>query len=389
MDDVKGQLLKNIEKQNPGLFSLACDIFDRPECDYEEHYAAGILTDYLEKLGFSVQKGVAGLPTAFRAAWENGSGGPTIGFLGEYDALKGMGHACGHHLQTPVCIGAAVALKESFHKHPYRLVIYGTPAEETTGGKIIMAQAGLFDELDVALGYHSGHLTGVSGTSKALQSVTVTFKGTPSHAAGAPELGRSALDAMVLAFHGAECLREHLVDGSRVHYTVRENTGPSNIVHEKAVAAFTLRAPDRGNLESMTRRFEKILQGATFMTETTYEAVFNLPYYNFIQVPSLNQIGLANEKFYSLTNIQREEGKGGGSTDFGNVSWIVPSLMVSTFYCDAPAHSHEWVCAGKSEAARSSITDGAAVLAATALDLISDPSLLKKVKEEWREKAVL
>lgn len=385
-DDIKRLLWDSIQQQSPELFKLACDIFDRPENGYQEFFASGLLSDYLERSGFSVERGACGLATAFRAEWENGSGGPVIGFLGEYDALNELGHGCGHHLQTPACIGAAMALRKHLDDVPYKLVVYGTPAEETTGGKIDMIEAGCFRELDVAFSYHSGRATGVSGGSKALQSATVTFLGIPSHASSSPHLGRSALDAMVLSFHGVECMREHLMDGSRVHYTVREGTGPSNIVHERAVAAYTLRAPDRPYLEDMTRRFKKIIEGAAMMTETRYEISLTAPFYNLISIPALNQAALANEEFYRLPRIERTQASNGGSTDFGNVSWVVPSVMVYTYYCDAPGHSKEWVAAGKSEAARESMISGAAVMAATAYDVITRPDLWALVKEQFRQK---
>ncbi|CCQ97214.1 hypothetical protein CULT_590047 [[Clostridium] ultunense Esp] len=159
MDEMKKMLCHDVEEMNEELFELASFIFDNPEYNYEEYKAAELLTNYLRKQGFTVETGVAGLPTAFRAEWENGTGGPVIGFLGEYDALKDLGHGCGHHLQTPICIGAALAVRKNIQDKPYKLVIYGTPAEETTGGKLIMAKTGCFKELDVAFAYHSAGAT--------------------------------------------------------------------------------------------------------------------------------------------------------------------------------------------------------------------------------------
>ncbi len=385
MKHIKQKIHESVKDQCDRLFELASEIFDRPEYDYEEHFAARLLTDYLEEIGFSVERGIADLPTAFRAEWERGKDGPVIGFLGEYDALRNLGHACGHHLQTPICIGAAVALREVVTEIPFKLVIYGTPAEETSGGKIFMAESGCFKELDLAMAYHSGRTAGVSRTSKALQSVVVDFQGIPSHASSAPHLGRSALDAMVLSFHGVECLREHLKDGCRLHYTVKEGTGPSNIIHEKASAGYTLRAPDRIYLEEVVRRFNKVLDGAALMTETSYTTSHSPAFYNTIPIPALVDVALANLEYYNLEKIERIERGSGGSTDFGNVSWIVPSVMISTFYCDAPAHSKEWLEAGKSSAARDSIVDGASVMAATAYDVLSDPKLLALIKQQFSE----
>ncbi len=383
MDEMKKMLCHDVEEMNEELFELASFIFDNPEYNYEEYKAAELLTNYLRKQGFTVETGVAGLPTAFRAEWENGTGGPVIGFLGEYDALKDLGHGCGHHLQTPICIGAALAVRKNIQDKPYKLVIYGTPAEETTGGKLIMAKTGCFKELDVAFAYHSAGATRVPTSSKALQSIYVTFHGKPSHASESPELGRSALDAMVLSFNGLEYLREHIKDGCRIHYTIKESTGPSNIVHEIAKAAYTLRAPDKIYLENMVKRFEKIIKGAVLMTETTYDVKYNLPFHNIIPIPVLRKTVLNNAVKMKLDDIDwSKDSSGGGSTDFGNVSWIIPSVVIYTDYCDAPSHTQEWVDAGKTEKARKSLVIGASLLAMSVYDLINCPDLIEQAKSE-------
>lgn len=386
MNEMKKRICESVEAMNRELFELACYIYDHPESNYEEYKAAEVLTKYLRKQGFFVEEGIAGLPTAFRAEWENGSNGPVIGFLGEYDAIPGFGHGCGHHLQTPICIGAALALRENIKDKPYKLVIYGTPAEETTGGKTIMVNEGCFKELDIALSYHSASATRVPTTSKALQTIYVTYYGKPSHASESPEHGRSALDAMLLSFNGLEFMREHIKDGCRIHYTVLENTGPSNIVHEKARAVYTLRANDRIYLEQMTERFRKIVEGAALMTETTYDIKYNLPLYNIITVPALRKRVLANAEEMALDDIDKEENSsGGGSTDFGNVSWTVPSAMIYTHYCDAPSHTQEWLDTGKTEKAQKSMISGASLLALTAFDLIYDSDLMEQIKSEFKE----
>lgn len=158
MSDAKNALLQAVEANADRMFAIACDIFDHPECGREEYYACDLLTRFLEEEGFTVERGVGGLATAFRAAWEQGSGGPAIGFMMEYDALRGMGHACGHHLQGPATMGAALALK-AVVKEPFKLVLYGTPDEESRGGKIDMVEAGLFRDVDVMFSYHTGRST--------------------------------------------------------------------------------------------------------------------------------------------------------------------------------------------------------------------------------------
>ena len=195
MSSTKEAILQAVEVNGAELFAIACDIFDHPECGREEVYASERLTSYLEEKGFDVERGVGGLETAFRATWKQGSGGPSIGFMMEYDALPDLGHACGHHLQGPTCIGAALALKEVC-KEPFQLVLYGTPDEEGSGGKIDMINNCCFRDVDVIFSHHTKNNTSISEGSMALAPNRVTFHGTSAHAAVAPWEGRSALGAI-------------------------------------------------------------------------------------------------------------------------------------------------------------------------------------------------
>lgn len=222
----KETLIQYIEERKDELFAMSCEIFDHPEGGGREYFAAELLENALESEGYYVEKGVGGLETAFRATWSNGTGGINIGILGEYDALADRGHGCGHHLQTPAAIGAAVAVKRLFEgsEIPFTITVYGTPAEETFGGKITMANKGCFSELDIALGTHAcGKAAFVGARSMALRTFGVTFKGKGAHAAGSPYNGRSAADAMLLSFNGIEFMREHVKDGTRMHYTIAES----------------------------------------------------------------------------------------------------------------------------------------------------------------------
>ena len=380
----KEMLLQAVEKNAQELFAMACDIFDHPEIGGEEVYASGLLESYLEKSGFAVEKGVGGMETAFRATWEQGTGGPSIGFLLEYDALRGgADHACGHHLQGPACIGAALALMESC-KEPLKLVLYGTPDEEIQGGKIVMEKNGCFRDVDVMFSYHTGGSTRISYTNRALAPIRVTFHGIPAHAGSAPENGRSALDAMMLAFHGLEIMREHVKDGCRIHYTVLESTGASNIVHEKAKAHITLRSYDRRYLVDMVKRMENVVKGACLMTDTTAEFDYRNVYWNLVPVGTLNEVTLATAKELGAEKIREDKVISGGSTDVGNVSWVVPTVLVNTAFDDGGAHSEAWLAAGKTEKARSSMLSAAKIMGTTALKVITDKALLEKIKEEHR-----
>lgn len=380
--DMKKNLLQAVEANADRLFALACDIFDHPEPGREEYYASDRLTKFLEGEGFAVERGIGGLETAFRATWEQGSDGPAIGFMMEYDALRGMGHACGHHLQGPTTIGAALALKEVV-KEPFKLVLYGTPDEENKGGKIDMVEQGLFRDVDVMFSHHTGRKTGCSFANKALAPQQVTFHGTPAHASGGPWKGRSAMDAMLLAFHGLEILREHVKDGCRIHYTILQGTGPSNIVHETAKAHITLRADDKVYLEEMRQRMENVLKGACLMTDTTYEMDWRPVYWNYVPNQTLRQRAFAIAKELNVPVLSTADSRGSGSSDIGNVSWVAPSMNLNTYY-DFGAHTLEHAENGKTEKARYAMYEGSQILALVALDCITDPDYLADVRAEYQ-----
>lgn len=380
---MKEKLIQITEQNADELFDMACQIFDDPEVGLEEYRACARITDYLEQQGFTVERGIGGLDTAFRATWERGSGGPSIGFLLEYDALKGMGHACAHHLQSPACIGAALALRELCDQ-PFRLVLYGTPDEEIGGGKITMVNQGCFRDVDVMFAHHAAANTRPASSNRALAPLHVVFHGIPSHAAVSPENGRSALDAMMLAFHGFEIMREHVKEGCRIHYTIREGTGPSNIVPEKAVCHITLRSRDRHYLEDMVVRAEKVINGACMMTETTADITHLNVYWNYVSPASLRHAVLNAAEELAAEKILREDTPGGGSTDVGNVSWVAPTVSVYTYFVDDGGHSEAWLRAGKTGEARSCMLSGTRIFALTAMRILEDPALLETIREEHR-----
>ena len=375
-----------IDRQQETLFDLTCQIFDNPECRGKEFFASQLLIHALEEADFAVERGVGGQETAFRATWSQGEGGPNIGILGEYDALEGMGHGCGHHIQTPAAIGAAIAVRDALAGSdlPFTITVYGTPAEETYGGKILMAEQGCFRELDIALATHAtGANAFVGGSSMALHSYRVIFKGKSSHAAGAPWEGRSAGDAMFLSFNGIEFLREHVKDGTRMHYSVREDMGPSNVVPNRAVGGYTIRSRDNAYLQQLDSRFRKIIQGACMMTETDAEIIPQPVFAARVRNETLAQVAKENLELLNVPIQDPLIRDSGGSTDFGNVSCNVPSALVYLPYLAAPGHSPEWIAAGKTEHARNCLMNSAKAMAGMLYDLIHDPSLIAKAKTEF------
>ena len=377
---MKEKLYTLVEAQSGKLLSMADRIFDNPEYDGEEVFASGLLEDYLEENGFQVQRGLKDWPTAFRATWKQGEGGPRIGLLCEYDALHQLGHGCGHHMQGPCICGTAVALKNAGIDRPFEIVVYGTPAEESLSAKVTMWENGCFRDIDVALMMHGGPDTCVDEKSLALSNYTVTFHGKGAHAALAPEQGRSALDALLLSFNAVEFLREHVREDTRMHYTIAETPGPSNVVPSRAVGVFSMRSYSREVLNDVCRRFEQIIQGAALMADVTYEIHKEKDLDNKVPCYALNDVIMANAVACGAPGIGPVRKKT-GSTDFGNVTNHMPGCCIRVQFVPSgtSSHSQAFVDAGKTESAHNAVLYGAKILSGTALDLITTEGLMAKL----------
>ena len=232
----------SVESRRAGLCAMADQIFGWAELGLKEFKSSALLEDCLEREGFAVERGVGGLETAFRAVWSKGEGGPSFGLLCEYDALERLGHACGHHMQGPSIIGAALAIRDLAESAapgaPFKIVVYGTPAEETLGGKTPMMENGCFGDIDVALMMHGAPNTCVDVKSMASREFKIRFKGKNAHAALAPDQGRSAFDAALLSFNALEFLREHVREDTRIHYTVVDAGGPTRTIWKRSCPAW-------------------------------------------------------------------------------------------------------------------------------------------------------
>ena len=389
--DLKKLLGEVIEMHRAELCKMADLIYDFAEKSAEEYKSMELLTDYLQNEGFTVERGIA-LDTAFRATWDNcraavddeeKNTAPVLGILVEYDALEDIGHACGHHMQGPAGIGAAIAIKEVMN-YPFKLVIYGTPAEETLGGKIVMLDAGYMKELDLALMSHGSPNTSVDEKCMALENFVVTFHGVKSHAAISPDEGRSALDAALLSFHAIEMLREHVKDDTRMHYTIRNAGGPPNVVPDLTVAEYTLRSYSTSYLNTVVERFYNILKGAALMTDTTYDIQRDLPFKSKIVCHSVNDLLMKNAAYEKAPSIAAPRKKT-GSTDFGNVLYEIPGSCIRIAFTkpDAQPHSQEYLEAGKTDKAHDAICYAAKIMADTFCDVITTPGLLTQIKEEF------
>lgn len=378
-----------VDEQAPELTKMADTIFDHPEIGPHEVFASKLLTDYLESHGFAVTRGVGGLETAFRAVWKNGEGGPNMGLLCEYDALPGMGHGCGHQMQGPGILGAAVAIQKAAGTRPFTLTVYGTPGEENISGKYIMIQNGCtFEELDVALMMHGGPATQTDIKCLANAEYDLIYHGKAAHAALKPEAGRSSLDAMCLAFHGMECLREHVTDDVRLHYNITDGGGTAaNVVPSLTKAQVMVRANTVKAVKELMVRLEKIFQGAAMMTETTVEAKVGKILDNKIPNLQLNDVLMKYARELQAPNCQPPRQRT-GSTDFANVMHRVPGSCIRVAFVPdgTSSHSPEFIAAGKSQEAHQAVVFGAKILADTVLELIDDPAELASIQKEFRDR---
>lgn len=383
---MKEKLFDKIDSYRGELIALADQIFDNPETGLHEYKASAWLTEYLENHGFRVERGVGGLETAFRATYEVGSGGPSFGLLCEYDALEKQGHACGHHLQGPCIIGAAMALKEVVLDRPYKLVVYGTPAEENEAGKVTMLENGCFQDIDIALMMHMDGATRVDVKYLANVKYRVIFHGVSSHAARKPEDGKSALDALILSFQGVEFLREHVIDDMRMHYTVVDAGAPANVVSPRAEGAFVLRSYDMEYLKDVERRFRNIMEGAALMTDTRAEIILEKRIDNKIPVLSLNNILMENARLVNAPQIAPPRAKT-GSTDFCNVTSVVPGACIRVAFVPITVgpHTKGYYDAGKAPAGHDGLIYGSKILAGSMWDILEKPALMDQIKEEFAD----
>ena len=386
MKETYTPLINWLEERSSQLCSMCDEIFQHPETGREEFFAQSLLTRYLEDHGFSVERGVGGISTSFRAVWEKGNSGPAIGLLCEYDALREFGHGCGHHMQGPAVVSAAAAVKALWGEKPIKLVVYGTPDEEYGDGKVTMLRNGCFQDLDFALMTHAGPNTTVDIKSLAMRSAYVRYHGRSAHAAIKPEDGRSAVDALMLAIHGFELLREHVRSDVRLHYAIRKTGLSANVVPDFAEAEFVVRSYSSEYLEQVWTRMEKVLRGAAEMTETTVDWELVSDCQSKVPVLRLNQLLMDHAaQLDAPQRIPYREQT--GSTDFGNILHRVPGGCIRVAFVPegTSSHSQAWLDAGMSPALHRAALLASQILAMSVWDLASDAGLRKEIQEEFAQ----
>jgi amidohydrolase len=391
MEDIRGLIDRAVEEKVDVYKEIALKIHDKPEVSNYEFFACKILSEQLAKEGFHVKQDVAGHRTGFDARYKSGKPGPTVVFYAEYDALPGIGHACGHNLFGATSSLAAVGLKEVIDAVGGEIRVYGTPGEEggeNGSAKGSFVREGFFDDVDIALGAHPSYEHDLTRPSLANDPVDVEFFGKSSHASGAPEKGINALDAVIQVYNASNALRQHLTDDIRIHGIITNGGTAPNVVPDYASARFYLRAKSRPALTELYTKFENIVKGAALQTGADYKfGLFQNSVDNVVPTPLFDEVYERHLNRYGEFISRDKKKKGNGSTDVGNISQVVPTIHPSIKIAEdyIAGHSVEFREAARSELGLNSIGLGAKVLAHTALDIILDPALLKRIKEQHAE----
>ena len=376
---LKDRMLARVDELADVLLEVSHEIHARPELGFEERFAAGLLTGALERHGVDVTRSAFDLETAFDATV--GGEGPTVAVCLEYDALPGVGHACGHNIIAAAGLGAGLAAAALADEAGGRVRILGTPAEEGGGGKVLMAERGALEGVDVAMMVHPADADLLAMDAIAATHLQVVYEGVAAHAAAFPHLGRNALDAAVLGYVNVAALRQHIESTDRVHGVFVDGGDKPNIVPERTVMDWMVRSARFASLEPLQRRVEACFDAGAAATGCTCAyRVSGPPYADMVDNPVL--VGLYAANSDALGRPLADPRAGGarvvGSTDMGNVSYLVPSIhpMVKVAPAGVSIHSHEFTAHARSAAGDAAVLHGARAMAATVADLWADRSLV-------------
>ena len=386
IENLKASVISTIDAHRHRLSELSLKIHANPELGFQEVKAAAWLTQYLEENGFSIEHGICDLPTAFRGSY--GQGKPAIAILAEYDALPKLGHACGHNLIAASAVGAGVASKSAIDQFGGSILVVGTPAEELYGGKAIMADRGAFDNVDIAMLVHPGtHDTAIT-QALACQTLEVEFFGKAAHAASRPEAGINALEAMLQSFTAINSLRQHIKNKARIHGIITNGGEAANVVPAYTAGTFLVRAEDDAYLDELKQKVINCFIGAATATGARLEYRWG----DICYAPLINNLTLAQLFRQNMESLGRkaqlsDPNKSFGSTDMGNVSQLVPGIhpSVAIASTEVVIHSPQFASAAASEAGIHGLLDAAKALALTVTDLVANPEIVAKVKEEFQQ----
>lgn len=384
---LKQRAITTIDARRDQLIQLSQTIFANPELAFKELQSSALLCDILEANGFAVERGVGGLETAFRAEMHGASNGATIAVLAEYDALPDLGHACGHNLIATAAIGVGIAVRECIGELPGRVIVIGTPAEESGSGKIILLERGVFADVDIALMTHPSSRTTAARTSLASLGLQLEFRGKAAHAAAAPQDGINALEAVIQTFVGVNSLRLHLRSDARVHGIITHGGTAPNIIPEYAAAAFSIRAATLDYANEVATRVVECARGGATATgaQLTHRITKSLAHV----IPNRIIANLLEDNWRALGIAVDDPGTSErmGSTDMGNVTHALPAIHA--YIAIAPngvaGHSLEFRDAAISERGQVAMLNAAKGMAMTVLDLLSDAKLVQAAKDEFAQ----
>jgi amidohydrolase len=384
---LKRIITQELEYLHEDLCRISDFIYHNPELGKMEFKAVEKLTEILKLHSFQVEMNICGYETAFKASYNSGKAGPTIAFLCEYDALPGIGHGCGHNLIGVMGVGAGIGLSKAVASTGGKIVVLGTPAEETHGAKVAMAEQGIFADVDVAMMVHPDGYSHASGSSLAMDAIQIEFKGRASHAASAPEKGINALDAVIQTFNGINALRQHLSSDVRIHGIITNGGLAANIVPDYAAAQFYVRAGRRKDLADVVDKVRNCAKGAAEMTGaklklSNYEVSYDEMNTNQLLLATFN----ANLLAAGEPTIYPPRSSC-GSIDMGNVSCVVPSIhpYIGIADMDVVGHTAAMAAATITGKAHTALLRGAKAMAWTGYDILANQQLLADIKEEFNE----
>jgi amidohydrolase len=384
-EELAADVRRAVDELSEALAGISRDLHQHPELSLEEVRSSGRLQEILRDSGFEVQPAVAGLPTSFVGVRRGGGGeGPRVAFLAEYDALPGIGHACGHNIIAAASVGAGLALSRVADRIPGEVRVIGTPAEETVGGKCIMVREGIFDDLDAALMIHPGSEWRVEVDSLACITLEVVYTGREAHAVAWPEKGINALDALLQLFVAVDMLRKRMHREVRIPGIIREGGVRPNMVPARAVGHFTLRAPTSHMRDQVRAEFERAVAGIAAATGCGFSVrATDEPYDDMMTNRTLAAVFRAHLAEEGITTVEGPR-PNKGSLDMGNVSRVVPSLHPFISICDTvvASHSAAFAAATVSPRGEQALRIAARTLALTALDLMLRPDLLASARAE-------
>lgn len=396
---MRERIAGGIDEHGPGIIRVADQIHKRPEIGYQEFFASQLLADELTRAGFAVEKPLGGLETAFRATKHGNGPGPTVAVLAEYDALPNIGHGCGHNLIGASGLAAAIGLGRIMDEIGGTFHIIGTPAEEGGGGKAVLIEAGVFAGVDAALMiHHAGPYTGSAtrypgGTCLAVSHVDIEFHGKPAHAAADPYNGANALNGVIKLFTGIDAMRQHIKQDARIHGIITHGGDAPNVVPHYAAAKFFIRAADRAYLEVLENKVRTMMAGAAMLTETTADMQHVAPTcYDMRPSYVIGRVYEENMRAAGMAvNARDQTQRGPYSTDFGNVSYVVPAVTGSFAISHAPipGHSQQVVDASCSAFGYDQLLKVSTAMALTAFDLLTHPDLVAQAWDEhnhWTER---